>query len=220
MTGSIHPNLSALNQDFMTENLFERLHKDTKIVANARFNNSKRLAKKTWWSLFSISSISIALILLTIAENTVELKFVEPIIFVDLSLPNWIFTTLSSIIILALSIAISSARLDVQYEKMHDSAIRINNVARQIEARKESEQFNLYTHSLNEYQRIISENPVNHEDIDFLIAKSEVNKKMGNRYLFRKYITQNFCLIPYYLITLVSLNVIISILSKVTLRIC
>lgn len=220
MTGSIHPNLSALNQDFMTENLFERLHKDTKIVANARFNNSKRLAKKTWWSLFSISSISIALILLTIAENTVELKFVEPIIFVDLSLPNWIFTTLSSIIILALSIAISSARLDVQYEKMHDSAIRINNVARQIEARRESEQFILYTHSLNEYQRIISENPVNHEDIDFLIAKSEVNKNMGTKYLFRKYITQNFCLIPYYLITLVSLNVIISILSKVTLRIC
>ncbi|WP_140087231.1 SLATT domain-containing protein, partial [Vibrio parahaemolyticus] len=108
----------------MSEKLFERLQKDTKIVANARFNNSKRLAKKTWWSLFSISAISVALILLTICENSIGLKFVEPILFLDLSLPSWIFTTLSSIIVLALSIAISSARLDVLYEKMHDSAIR------------------------------------------------------------------------------------------------
>ncbi|EGR1221624.1 SLATT domain-containing protein, partial [Vibrio parahaemolyticus] len=173
----------------MSEKLFERLQKDTKIVANARFNNSKRLAKKTWWSLFSISAISVALILLTICENSIGLKFVEPILFLDLSLPSWIFTTLSSIIVLALSIAISSARLDVLYEKMHDSAIRINRVSKLIEARKEAGQNDLYFTSLNEYQKVISENPINHEDIDFLIAKSEVNKNCGNRYKFRKYIT-------------------------------
>ncbi|MBY8218784.1 SLATT domain-containing protein [Vibrio fluvialis] len=204
----------------MSEKLFERLQKDTKIVANARFNNSKRLAKKTWWSLFSISAISVALILLTICENSIGLKFVEPILFLDLSLPSWIFTTLSSIIVLALSIAISSARLDVLYEKMHDSAIRINRVSKLIEARKEAGQNNLYFTSLNEYQKVISENPINHEDIDFLIAKSEVNKNCGNRYKFRKYITQNLCLIPYYLITFISLSVIVSVLEKVVVRIC
>ncbi|EGQ7826033.1 SLATT domain-containing protein [Vibrio parahaemolyticus] len=204
----------------MSEKLFERLQKDTKIVANARFNNSKRLAKKTWWSLFSISAISVALILLTICENSIGLKFVEPILFLDLSLPSWIFTTLSSIIVLALSIAISSARLDVLYEKMHDSAIRINRVSKLIEARKEAGQNDLYFTSLNEYQKVISENPINHEDIDFLIAKSEVNKNCGNRYKFRKYITQNLCLIPYYLITFISLSVIVSVLEKVVVRIC
>ncbi len=204
----------------MSEKLFERLQKDTKIVANARFNNSKRLAKKTWWSLFSISAISVALILLTICENSIGLKFVEPILFLDLSLPSWIFTTLSSIIVLALSIAISSARLDVLYEKMHDSAIRINRVSKLIEARKEAGQNDLYFTSLNEYQKVISENPINHEDIDFLIAKSEVNKNCGNRYKFRKYITQNLCFIPYYLITFISLSVIVSVLEKVVVRIC
>ncbi|HGS4893887.1 TPA: SLATT domain-containing protein [Vibrio parahaemolyticus] len=204
----------------MSEKLFERLQKDTKIVANARFNNSKRLAKKTWWSLFSISAISVALILLTICENSIGLKFVEPILFLDLSLPSWIFTTLSSIIVLALSIAISSARLDVLYEKMHDSAIRINRVSKLIEARKEAGQNDLYFTSLNEYQKVISENPINHEDIDFLIAKSEVNKNCGNRYKFRKYITQNLCLIPYYLITFISLSVIVSVLEKVVVKIC
>ncbi|EKA7411977.1 hypothetical protein CGK39_23450 [Vibrio parahaemolyticus] len=204
----------------MSEKLFERLQKDTKIVANARFNNSKRLAKKTWWSLFSISAISVALILLTICENSIGLKFVEPILFLDLSLPSWIFTTLSSIIVLALSIAISSARLDVLYEKMHDSAIRINRVSKLIEARKEAGQNDLYFTSLNEYQKVIAENPINHEDIDFLIAKSEVNKNCGNRYKFRKYITQNLCLIPYYLITFISLSVIVSVLEKVVVRIC
>ncbi|WP_417507855.1 SLATT domain-containing protein [Marinomonas gallaica] len=204
----------------MSEKLFERLQKDTKIVANARFNSSKRLAKKTWWSLFSISAISVALILLTICENSIGLKFVEPILFLDLSLPSWIFTTLSSIIVLALSIAISSARLDVLYEKMHDSAIRINRVSKLIEARKEANRTDLYFTSLNEYQKVISENPINHEDIDFLIAKSEVNKNCGNRYKFRKYITQNLCLIPYYLITFISLSVIVSVLEKVVVKIC
>ncbi len=170
----------------MSEKLFNNLHKDTKIVANARFNNSKRLAKKTWWSLFSISALSIALILITITENTTGLRFVEPILFLDISLASWIFTTFSSIIILALSIAISSARLDVQYEKMHDSAIRINNISRLIEARKEQGQHSLYSFSLNEYQSIISENKVNHEDIDFSIAKAEVNKDKGFIYAYKK----------------------------------
>ncbi len=204
----------------MSEKLFNNLHKDTKIVANARFNNSKRLAKKTWWSLFSISALSIALILITITENTTGLRFVEPILFLDISLASWIFTTFSSIIILALSIALSSARLDVQYEKMHDSAIRINNISRLIEARKEQGQHNLYSFSLKEYQSIISENKVNHEDIDFYIAKSEVNKDKGVIYTYRKHISQYYELIPYHLITFVSFSTISSILSKVVLRVC
>lgn len=103
---------------------------------------------------------------------------------------------------------------------MHDSAIRINRVSKLIEARKEAGQNDLYFTSLNEYQKVISENPINHEDIDFLIAKSEVNKNCGNRYKFRKYITQNLCLIPYYLITFISLSVIVSVLEKVVVRIC
>lgn len=204
----------------MTKVLFENLYKDTKIIANARFNNSKRLSKQTWWSLFSISAISITLILLTICENTSDLKFVEPILFSNLILRSWIFTTLSSIIILSLSIAISSARLDVKYEKMHDSAININRVSKQIEARKESNQNSLYLHSLNEYQKIISENPINHEDIDFLIAKAEVNKKNDLFYMWRKHISQYFCLIPYYLITFISISVIISILDQVVFKRC
>lgn len=212
--------LQLKHANSMSEKLFNNLHKDTKIVANARFNNSKRLAKKTWWSLFSISALSIALILITITENTTGLRFVEPILFIDISLASWIFTTFSSIIILALSIALSSARLDVQYEKMHDSAIRINNISRLIEARKEQGQYNLYSLSLNEYQSIISENKVNHEDIDFSIAKVEVNKDKGIIYTYRKYISQYYGLIPYYLITFVSFSTVFSILSKVVLRVC
>lgn len=204
----------------MSEKLFNKLYKDTRIVANARFNNSKRLAKKTWWSLFSISAISITLILLTICENTVGLRFVEPIFLSNISLSSWIFTTLSSIIVLALSIAISSSRLDVQYEKMHDSAIRINRVSRLIEARQEAGNFNLYSYSLDEYQKVISENPINHEDIDFFISKSEVNKQKDFIYFYRKHISQYYCLIPYYFITFVSISVIYSILSKVIIRIC
>ncbi len=103
---------------------------------------------------------------------------------------------------------------------MHDSAIRINNISRLVEARKEQGQHNLYSLSLNEYQSIISENKVNHEDIDFSIAKAEVNKDKGIIYTYRKYISQYYGLIPYYLITFVSFSTVFSILSKVVLRVC
>ncbi len=103
---------------------------------------------------------------------------------------------------------------------MHDSAIRINNISRLIEARKEQGQHNLYSLSLNEYQSIISENKVNHEDIDFSIAKAEVNKDKGIIYTYRKHISQYYGLIPYYLITFVSFSTVFSIFNKVVLRVC
>ena len=203
----------------MITSLSEKLHKDTKIVASARFNKSKRLMSKTWWSLFSISSLSIALILLTICENTNGIKSIEPILFINFSLPSWIYTTLSSIIILALSIAISSARLDVEYEKLNDSAIRINAMSRNIEAQigLEDLENERYSKLLSSYQKIISDNPVNHDNIDYLIAKAEINKSIDYKYYVRKYIKQIVTLIPFYFISLSSFCVVFSMLKKVVL---
>ncbi|RZM80204.1 hypothetical protein C3B51_12995 [Pseudoalteromonas rubra] len=200
----------------MNEDPLVKLEKDVKIVASARFNCSKRLNKKTWWSLFSISAISISLILLTICENYYGIKSIEPLLFIQITLPGWIFTTLSSVIILALSIAISSARLDVQYEKIYDSALKLNKLAREIQVDIQSEDSASYGEIVDRYNKILIENPVNHKDIDYHIAKCEINKNKEPDYYYKKHIKQHFCLFPYYLITFVSLSVILSILVKVT----
>ncbi|HCH1564373.1 TPA: SLATT domain-containing protein [Vibrio parahaemolyticus] len=199
----------------MSQNLLNELKNDVKIVANARFNCSKRLDKKTWWSLFSISAISIALILLTICEKYYGITSIEPLIFVDVTLPSWIFTTLSSVIVLALSIAISSARLDVQYEKIYESALKLNQLSREIHSVEQSESATEGYKFVEKYNNILQENPVNHEDIDHHIAKSEVNKKKGFCYYYKKHIAQRYCLIPYYSITFISVSTIFSVLAKV-----
>ncbi|EGQ9099426.1 MULTISPECIES: SLATT domain-containing protein [Vibrio harveyi group] len=200
----------------MNHNLLDKLEKDVKIVANARFNCSKRLDKKTWWALFSISAVSIALILLTICENYYGITSIEPLLFVQVALPSWIFTTLSSVIVLALSIAISSARLDVQHEKIYDSALKLNKMSREIHTDSQSENPTAYYKVVEKYNKVLLENPVNHEDIDYHIAKSEVNKKKGACYYYKKHIEQRYSLLPYYSITFISLSSILSILAKVT----
>ncbi|NOI86992.1 SLATT domain-containing protein [Vibrio sp. 99K-1] len=199
----------------MSKDIFNELKNDVKIVASARFNCSKRLNKKTWWSLFSISAISIALILLTICENYYGIKSIDPLLFIPITMPSWIFTTLSSIIILALSIAISAARLDVQYEKIYDSALKLNKMSRLIEANAHNNDPTPYSNIVFKYNKILIENPINHEDIDYQISKSEVNKKQDLSYYYKKHIKQYYCLTPYYLISFISLSAITSVLAKV-----
>ncbi|MEZ8585316.1 SLATT domain-containing protein [Vibrio cyclitrophicus] len=200
----------------MSQDPFKKLENDVRIVASARFNCSKRLNKKTWWSLFSISAISISLILLTICENYYGITSIEPLLLIQVTLPSWIFTTLSSVIILALSIGISSARLDVQYEKIYDSALNLNKLSREIQVNMQREDSASYGEVVDRYNKLLIENPANHEDIDHQIAKSEINKTKGPCYYYKKHIKQHYSLLPYYLIAFISLSSIVSILVKVT----
>lgn len=199
----------------MTANLFESLFKDTKIVAHARFNKARRLSKRTWWSLFSISTLSIVLILLTIFEKTNNVRTVHPFFISEISIENWIFTVVTSLITLALSISLSAARLDVEVEKLNDSAIRINKISREIEAHKTSSSYYDYLRLLKEYNDVILDNRVNHDTVDFIIAKCSLNKSKDYHYYFNKYVFQHIQLIHYYLITMISLSAAISILSNV-----
>lgn len=204
----------------MSKDLYEELKKDTKIVATARFNMSKRLEKKTWWSLFSISSLSISLILITICENTHNVKTLKPILGSNVTLESWIVTVLASIIILALSIGLSAAKHEVKLEKLNDSAIKINRISREIEAILDSVPLRPFKDTLIEYQNVLSENRVNHEDIDYSIAKSEINKNKCIKYNFNKYIYQNIGLFPYYFITYVSISIVLSVLSSILVITC
>lgn len=199
----------------MTTNLFESLFKDTKIVAYARFNKARRLSKRTWWSLFSISTLSIVLILLTIFEQTNSVRTVHPFFIPEISIKNWIFTVVTSLITLTLSISLAAARLDVEVEKLNDSAIRINKISREIEAHKSRSSYDDYLRLVKEYNDVILDNRVNHDTVDFIIAKCSLNTNKDYHYYFNKYVFQHIQLIHYYLITAISLSAATSILSNV-----
>ncbi len=204
----------------MTTELYDALFKDTKIVAYARFNKARRLSKRTWWSLFSISSLSIVLILLSIFEKTSNVSSVQPFFIEDIYVPNWIFTVTTSLITLVLSITLSSARLDVEVEKLNDSAIRINKISRSIEAKKNSLSKTDYEKSLQEYNDVISDNRVNHDKVDYVIAKNNINKSCSFEYFYQKNIYQHLELVHYYIIAAMSLSAAISILHKVITTTC
>ncbi|MEL4387492.1 SLATT domain-containing protein [Shewanella xiamenensis] len=199
----------------MSKILFESLYQDTKIVASSRFNKAKRLARQTWWSLFSISFISITLVILTVCDSTMGIKNVNPIFMIEFTIPSWVFTLIASLITLALSIAISSSRLDVQYEKLYDSAIRINRVSREIESANLRMPLPYYDFYLNKYQDVLKESPVNHDDLDHIISKAIVKKEFGIKYYYYKYCLSHAELFVYYLITYVSFSVIISMLLAI-----
>ncbi|HBH7054389.1 TPA: SLATT domain-containing protein [Morganella morganii] len=193
--------------------LLQNLHRDTKIVAHARFNKSKRLTRQAWWSLFSISFMSISLILITLYERTTT--DLTPIDLFN-GFPNWFISISLSIIILVISITISSAKLDIKSKRLHDSAIRINKISREIELNtcNQNSTLDKYKKLLKKYNHIIQNDTINHDEIDFLIAKHQVNKKYGCLYLYRKYVRQSISLIPYYIISLLSFIIICSIIKN------
>lgn len=193
------------------DELLTNLHRDTKIVASARFNKVKRLKRQNFLSLFSITFMSITLILISLYEKIIPLDSIPDLFN---SIPNWFINITLSIIILTISIAISTARLDFKIDKLHDSAIKINRISRIIESHLCNQQSNLddYKKLLNKYDNIIKKNMLNHDEIDYFIAKHTVNKKKPDiKYFYFKNIKQLYPLVPYYLILLISLVIISSI---------
>lgn len=186
------------------------LCKDMKIVASARFNKSRRLEKRSWWSLFSISSLSLSLIILTVCENCFIVDSIKPLIGIEYTIPSWIFTTIVSMVILVLSIAISFAKFDVQYERVKDSALKINALARRAEVVDTD-----YKILLDEYLTVICDNDINHDSIDYFLSKSEINKNTTKTYHLKKIFHPIIECSSFYLIAFVSFSVDWYLLTEV-----
>ena len=203
----------------MIQKLFESFKKDTKIVAYARFNQRKRLSRKSWWSLFSISAISFSLILISIGEKFFQLEEISPLLFFKVAMPSWVFSVFCSIAILALSIAISSSKVEVKYEKITTSAIKINKISRELELELElgGTDVDRYKSLLCEYNSSLMSDQTNHDDIDYTIARLSLNKKNFFQYYYNFYIKQYVEIFPYFLITFISLGAIFSVLEKIIL---
>lgn len=159
------------------ENYINGLVKDMRIVAHARFNKIRRLKRNNFLAMFSISTASIAMIVLSLAEKVYDLKLVDIIPFLNFSIEIWFFNIISAIIILAISIAISTLKLEVELEKLNESAVSLNEIQRKLDFNiKYGSTFYNNRDLFEEYLIVIKSNLTNHDIVDYKIARRNVNK--------------------------------------------
>lgn len=191
------------------------LIKDLKIVAYARFNKIRRLKRNNFLGLLSISVVSFSIIVLSLSEKVYQLKKISLIPFVEPNIEIWFFSMIASIIILIISIALSTMKIDLEIERLNKSAVNLNEIRRKIE-------FNIshknYDNKLffEDYLRIINSDLINHDEIDYKLNRHLINKKENNFSYYRMhYIDQNLTSIFYCLITFISFLSIVSIIYQV-----
>ncbi|WP_337081454.1 SLATT domain-containing protein [Acinetobacter pittii] len=200
------------------EKYYTGLIKDIKIVAYARFNKIRRLKRNNFLGLLSISVVSILVIILSIVEKIYNIKTMSLIPLFEPNIEIWFFCILASIIILCISIALSTMKIDIEIERLNKSAVELNEVRRKIEFNIESGNYQNST-LFDKYLEIIKSDLINHDEVDYKINKYLVSK-VGSKFAYYRmyFIDQNFTLIFYLFITFLSFSSIISIILQVMLK--
>ncbi|EMG9851455.1 SLATT domain-containing protein, partial [Acinetobacter baumannii] len=194
------------------------LIKDIKIVAYARFNKIRRLKRNNFLGLLSISVVSILVIILSIVEKIYNIKTMSLIPLFEPNIEIWFFCILASIIILCISIALSTMKIDIEIERLNKSAVELNEVRRKIEFNIENSNYQNST-LFDKYLEIIKSDLINHDEVDYKINKYLVSK-VGSKFAYYRmyFIDQNFTSIFYLFITFLSFSSIISIILQVMLK--
>ncbi len=200
------------------EKYYTGLIKDIKIVAYARFNKIRRLKRNNFLGLLSISVVSILVIILSIVEKIYNIKTMSLIPLFEPNIEIWFFCILASIIILCISIALSTMKIDVEIERLNKSAVELNEVRRKIEFNIEDSNYQNST-LFDKYLEIIKSDLINHDEVDYKINKYLVSK-VGSKFTYYRmyFVDQNFTSIFYLLITFLCFSSIISIILQVMLK--
>ncbi|MGX2546239.1 SLATT domain-containing protein [Acinetobacter baumannii] len=200
------------------EKYYTGLIKDIKIVAYARFNKIRRLKRNNFLGLLSISVVSILVIILSIVEKIYNIKTMSLIPLFEPNIEIWFFCILASIIILCISIALSTMKIDIEIERLNKSAVELNEVRRKIEFNIENSNYQNST-LFDKYLEIIKSDLINHDEVDYKINKYLVSK-VGSKFAYYRmyFIDQNFTSIFYLFTTFLSFSSIISIILQVMLK--
>ncbi|HFX6147156.1 TPA: SLATT domain-containing protein [Acinetobacter baumannii] len=200
------------------EKNYTGLIKDIKIVTYARFNKIRRLKRNNFLGLLSISVVSILVIILSIVEKIYNIKTMSLIPLFEPNIEIWFFCILASIIILCISIALSTMKIDIEIERLNKSAVELNEVRRKIEFNIENSNYQNST-LFDKYLEIIKSDLINHDEVDYKINKYLVSK-VGSKFAYYRmyFIDQNFTSIFYLFITFLSFSSIISIILQVMLK--
>ncbi|MEM8613042.1 MAG: SLATT domain-containing protein [Cyanobacteria bacterium P01_H01_bin.105] len=168
------------------ENLSRRMW----ITRGARFNASRRLTKKHHWSLASISILSVYGISIPIIQSLID--------FSKCSEVNQVYSaiaTVLSVFILVISLLEGGKNFQLRADSLHINAVEISRLCRELEFLLSQ---NISGESLvekskeisDEYEKLISDCPYNHEVRDFDLFKFQ-NYKDFNVNVFESYFRKN-----------------------------
>lgn len=150
------------------DDLINRLDRRVWITRGARFNAARRLGNRQYWSIASISFLSIYGISIPIIQS-----FLDPNTCVSVQKVYSIVSTVSSIFILVLSLLEGSKNYQVRAERLYSNALQLSGICRQIEflrLRKDDREGDKVTHLIeisDAYEELILGCQENHETEDF-----------------------------------------------------
>lgn len=198
--------------------LIKNLKKDTKIVASARFNKVRRLQNQSNFSLLSISLLSFILIIISIVEQKLGIKDIC-IPFIGVIIPMWYFSIISSIFILVISVYITKNQYEIHISRLYASAVKINKIYRELEKIEQCSLYDVslcekYSKILDDYNNVLDEDHINHDTIDYIVAKKSDGEWLYNcKIRVLHFITNTTTY--YWLIIIVSIAVLLSITLQV-----
>lgn len=156
----------------MTDSNKENLRKKAKNNAYARFFSSRRYKKLNSLSLFTLSISSFSLIFVTLTE-----KYSCSKIFVENTLD--LIQLISSIIISALSLAISLSNYSEKSLKMLKSGEEFNEIVRKLESINDDE-YETKKDELHEKYNSLIKKSENHQEFEFYFGKLERKREESN----------------------------------------
>ncbi len=197
--------------------LIEDLKKDTKIVAIARFNKVQRLKNQSNFSLLSISFLSFVLIIISILEQKLGIKDIAiPLTYY--TFPSWYFSIISSIFILTISVYIAKNQYEIQISRLYASAVKINTISRALEALlsyslSDIDLSSKHNALLKEYNEVLDGDHINHDTIDYMVAKNKWDTYAYWKIRLIHFITNTTTY--YWLIILISIVILIFLTLQV-----
>jgi hypothetical protein len=164
--------------------------RDIKIVAYARFNASADLERKEKFSILCITLLSFSLIVLSIANNNEGLEKIGYSWFNPVSV--WLYSLITSIFILVLSVAISARAYGSKSKELYYSALKINEIVRSFEMSMLLREENKIISLIEKYDIALRDFQANHTDDDWKIARYKIDKKNWHslNIIYHKYINR------------------------------
>ena len=200
---------------------FEDLRRRAQITKKTRFQASIRLERRHKLSYFSISLLSLFVILISLLPNIYDLSNKNEQILLALTIVNSVFIIITTFLE-------ASGNFVHKGEHLHRSARKVASVYSKLLLLDEMERTNSGTigNLQNEFQMALDECPFNHESLDYFHVKIEEPYLFSGKQYGRKsswvllkigkleyWIRELLWLIPHAVVTIGTLTMVVHIIS-------
>lgn len=170
------------------------------ITRSSRFNAARRLSNKHYWSLASISILSVYGVSIPVIQSLVDLS--------QCSETNQFYSaiaTVLSVFILVISLLESSKNYQIRSERMHENALIVSKFCRDIEFVRANTQLSeeeLATkakHICDEYEHAVASCPYNHTTEDYKLCTAQYRRDFNVSAFSSVFIKSKIAVLDYWL---------------------